>query len=82
MGDSQLIVPEYHDGHRKRQAPSIFEFASASAADGDKATSAEDALQSWNQTYSGIFLLDVKLAKRLLREMEKIDDINLEGLGT
>ena len=83
MGDSQLIVPDFTDGHRKRLAPSIFDLSSASAADGNKATSAEDTLQLWNEIYSGIKSLDDNLAKRLLREWQglKIEDVNLGGLS-
>ena len=78
MGDSQLIVPDFTDGHRKRLAPSIFDLSSASAADGNKATSAEDTLQSWNEIYSGITSLDDNLAKRLLQEWQglKTEDVN------
>ena len=83
MDDSQLIVPTFTDGHRQRQQPSIFDLSAASAADGSKATSTEDTLQSWNATYSGIRSLDVKLAQRLLREWQelKIEDVNLGGLS-
>ena len=83
MDDSQLIVPTFTDGHRQRQQPSIFDLSAASAADGSKATSTEDTLQSWNATYSGITSLNIKLAKRLLREWQelKIEDVNLGGLS-
>ena len=83
MGDSQLIVSNFTDGHRQRHEPTIFNPSAASAADGSKATLPEDTLQSWNAIYSGITSLDVKLAKRLLWEWQelKIKDVNLGGLS-
>ena len=83
INDSQLTVPDYTGGHRKRQVPSIFNFISTSAAAGDEATSAGDTLQSWNNTYSGITSLDAKLAKHTLREWQgiKIEDVNLGDLS-